>query len=102
MTTESPTPPETGREERPPFWVTRQGARIALVALHVAAILAVLIELVFPFPEDTHAVERAHTLDFLASYAIYGFVACVILVLLGRVLRRLVMRDENYYRGDRQ
>jgi hypothetical protein len=39
-------------------------------------------------------------LDFLASYAIYGFVACVILVLMGRVLRRLVIRNENYYHGD--
>jgi hypothetical protein len=38
-------------------------------------------------------------LDFLASYAIYGFVACVILVLIGRVLRRLVIRPEDYYRG---
>jgi len=37
-------------------------------------------------------------LDFIASYAIYGFVACVLLVLLGIVLRKLVMRDENYYR----
>lgn len=102
MSTESSKSDVTGPEERPPFWVTRQGARIALIALHVAAILAVLVELVFPFPEDAHAVERARTLDFPASYAIYGFVACVILVLLGRVLRRLVMRGANYYRGDRE
>ena len=30
-------------------------------------------------------------------YAIYGFVACVILVMLARELRKLVMRDEDYY-----
>jgi len=31
-------------------------------------------------------------------YAIYGFVACVILVLLAKyVLRTLVKRDEDYY-----
>ncbi len=83
------------------FWVTRRGARIALIALHVAAFIAVAIELIFPFPEDGHAVERVHALDFPASYAIYGFVACVILVLLGIVLRRLVMRDEDYYREGR-
>ncbi len=82
------------------FWVTRRGARIALIALHVAALIAVLIEFVRPFPPDVHAVERVHSLDFLASYAVYGFVSCVILVLLGLVLRRLVMRDEDYYGGE--
>ena len=84
----------------PLFWVSRRGARIALIALHVAAAIAVLIELLRPFPPDAHAIERVHTLDFLASYAVYGFVSCVILVLLGLVLRRLVMRDEHYYRGE--
>jgi hypothetical protein len=94
--------PETGYKDKPLFWVTRRGARIALFALHFAALAVVLVELFRPFPDDAHAVERVHALDFPASYAIYGFVACVILVLLGRVLRRLVMRDESYYRGDRQ
>lgn len=85
---------------KPLFWVTRKGARLALVSLHVAAALAVLVEFIRPFPADSHAVERVHALDFLASYALYGFVACVVLVLIGRILRRLVMRDENYYDGD--
>ena len=30
-------------------------------------------------------------------YAIYGFVACVILVLLAKEMRKLVMRGEDYY-----
>ena len=84
---------------QPLFWVSREAARRALIALHAAAAVAVLIELIFPFGDDGHAVERVHALDFWASYAIYGFIACVVLVLLGRVLRRLVMRDERYY-GD--
>ena len=85
------------RRQAPLFWVTRQGARIAVIALHIAALIAVVVELVFPFPAGGHGVERVHALDFPASYAVYGFVACVILVLLGIVLRRLVMRDESYY-----
>jgi len=88
-------------EQQPPFWTTRQGALYALVGLHAAAVLAVLVELVFPFPADAHAVERIHALDFWASYALYGFVSCVLLVLLGRVLRRLVMRGEHYYGDER-
>lgn len=35
--------------------------------------------------------------SFTGFYAIYGFLACVILVLLARELRKLVMRDEDYY-----
>ena len=30
-------------------------------------------------------------------YAIYGFVACVLLVLLAKEMRKVVMRDEDYY-----
>jgi hypothetical protein len=30
-------------------------------------------------------------------YGVYGFVACVALVLAAKLLRRLVMRSEDYY-----
>ena len=90
-----------GRTDETLFWVSRKAARIALAALHIAAFVAVIVELLWPFPDDAHAVERIHALDFPASYAIYGFVSCVLLVLVGRVLRRLVMRDEDYYGEDR-
>ena len=33
-------------------------------------------------------------------YAIYGFVACVVLVLVAKELRKLLMRAENYYDRD--
>lgn len=32
-----------------------------------------------------------------AFYAIYGFVACVVLVILAKEMRKLVMRKESYY-----
>jgi hypothetical protein len=88
------------RATRPLYWVTRAGARRALIALHAIALLVVLIELAMPFDADGHGLERLHALEFPASYAIYGFIACVVLVLLGRALRRIVMRDERYYRGE--
>lgn len=83
---------------RPLKLVTAAAGRRAVIALHVVAVAAVLIEFLFPFPADTHAVERAHALDFTGSYSVYGFISCVVLVLLGRILRQLVMRSENYYR----
>lgn len=33
-------------------------------------------------------------------YAIYGFVACVVLVLVAKELRKLLMRTEDYYDRD--
>ncbi len=35
--------------------------------------------------------------ETFAFYAIYGFVACVVLVLLAKELRKVVMRSEDYY-----
>jgi len=35
-----------------------------------------------------------------AFYAIYGFVACVLLVLIAKQMRKILMRREDYY-GDR-
>ena len=35
--------------------------------------------------------------SFPGFYAIYGFIACVILVMLASELRKAVMRDEDYY-----
>ena len=33
-------------------------------------------------------------------YAGYGFVACVLLVLIAKEMRKLLMRREDYYDGD--
>jgi hypothetical protein len=44
-----------------------------------------------------HLAERAGALEFVGSFALYGFVSCVALVILGKGLRRLVMRPEDYY-----
>jgi len=35
----------------------------------------------------------------LGFYGVYGFVACVALVLAAKLLRRAVMRREDYYDG---
>lgn len=35
--------------------------------------------------------------DLPGFYAIYGFVACVILVVIAKEMRKLLMRKEDYY-----
>ena len=37
---------------------------------------------------------------FFGFYAIYGFVACVILVLAATQMRKVLMRKEDYYDDD--
>ena len=32
-----------------------------------------------------------------AFYAMYGFVACVLLVVLAKIMRKILMRKEDYY-----
>lgn len=32
-----------------------------------------------------------------AFYAVYGFVGCVILVLIAKAMRKVLMREEDYY-----
>lgn len=35
--------------------------------------------------------------SFTGFYAIYGCLACVVLVMIAREMRKIVMRDEDYY-----
>ena len=49
------------------------------------------------------AVHRhiSHSWENLFSfYAIYGFVACVVLVLIAKEMRKVLMRKEEYYDVD--
>jgi len=32
-----------------------------------------------------------------AFYALYGFIACVVLVVIAKEMRKVLMRDEDYY-----
>lgn len=62
--------------------------------LKVFGTLCVLLFVVDFFIErKTHAPGES----FPGFYAIYGFVGCVFLVLAAKLLRKLVMRDEDYW-----
>ncbi|MDA0702196.1 MAG: hypothetical protein O3A96_02985 [Proteobacteria bacterium] len=38
---------------------------------------------------------------FYGFYPVYGFVACVVLVLVAKQMRKVLMRDEDYYERER-
>ncbi|HZM35041.1 MAG TPA: hypothetical protein VFC18_11170 [Burkholderiales bacterium] len=73
-------------------WLDEPGnVRKIYVGLWIFGLLLALGDLVI----HRHA-EAGLDGDF-AFYALYGFVACVLLVLAAKVLRRIVMRPEDYY-----
>ena len=58
---------------------------------YVCCVLLVLAE----FAIHRHIV---HPWEWIFGFhALYGFVACVVLVLIATQMRRLLMRDEDYY-----
>jgi hypothetical protein len=62
-----------------------------LRAFYIACGLLVAIDVSVP-KHGPFAIE--HVLGF---YGIFGFVACVALVLIAKQLRRVLMRPEDYY-----
>lgn len=70
-----------------------RNVRLVIRALVTACILLVGLDFVL-HRHVAHPWE-----EVFAFYAIYGFVACVLLVLLAKEMRKLVMRNERYY-GD--
>ena len=44
-----------------------------------------------------HRHEQLKFTEFFSFYAIYGFLGCVVLVLAAKILRKIVMRKEDYY-----
>ncbi len=102
MTTE----PSNAKSDEKPRYLDKPGNVNRLLWVFYAVCAGVVaVEFVRPLgghggdgAEEVHALaERASSLEFLGSFAVYGFIACVALVLMGKGLRRLTMRSEDFY-----
>lgn len=71
----------------------RNVARLFRV-FYAACVILLLLDFVL-HRHVTHAWERLP-----GFYAIFGFVACVTLVLVAKEMRRVLMRGEDYYDVD--
>jgi len=69
-----------------------QNVRRLVRGLGIACVVLVLLDALIQRHVD-HPWE-----SLFGLYAIYGFTACVVLVLLAKEMRKLVMRGEDYYR----
>lgn len=73
------------------FFDKEKNVKIILNSFYAICALLVLLDFV---------VHRHIYVDFEkipAFYAIYGFVACVLLVVLAKLMRVVLMRPEDYY-----
>lgn len=78
------------------YWLDNpKNQRLVRVSLYVACAILFALDL-FVHRHVEVAVER-----FWGFYPIFGFVACVLLVLIAKEMRRLVMRREDYYDVER-
>ena len=87
--------------DEPDGWFDRkENVRKVLVGLFIGCAVLVAIDVVFWVTGfDKHPYLKWET--WPGFYAVYGFVACVLLVLISKhVLRPLVMSDEDYYKAD--
>ena len=78
-----------------------KGKRAVLRVLFTVCAVALLIDGVDFVVEamgggDLRHAERSWE-GWPGFYPIYGFVACVLLVLIAKELRKILMRDEDYY-----
>jgi hypothetical protein len=81
-------------DENKTYWLDRpQNVRKVYIGLWLFGAAWVIPDFFLHKHED---VDFAAWLGF---YAVYGFIACVALVLSAKVLRRIVMRPEDYYDG---
>jgi hypothetical protein len=78
-----------------------RNVRIVLRSLYAVCAFAFLLDIINLILSALGAGHLRHAETswegFPGFYAIYGFVACVILVLVAKLLRKVLMRDEDYY-----
>lgn len=61
------------------------------LCFYIALVLVLLAEFVVEMHKE---FEAEH---FFGFYAVYGFISYVLLIFVAKIIRKIVMRKENYY-----
>lgn len=83
-------------EQQSPSWFERN-VNLICVGLMIACALTVVAQLVFPMFDEHHKPHFPKYEEFIGFQAIFGFAAFVIVVFLGKGLRLIIKRKEDYY-----
>ena len=91
----------SGPDERDHLFDKPRNVRLVLRVLFAICALVFLIDIADLILHWLGVVDLRHTErsweGWPGFYPIYGFVACVALVLIAKALRKILMRDEDYY-----
>jgi len=82
-------------EERKHFFDEPRNIRRVLRGFYVVCALLLLIDILY----HRHVIHAWESL--FGFYALFGFVACVVLVLVAKEMRKVLMRDQDYYEDGR-
>ncbi|NIR32682.1 MAG: hypothetical protein GWN84_25950 [Gammaproteobacteria bacterium] len=80
--------------EKQHFFDDRRNTRRVLLAFYLVCAVLLLLDVVI-HRHVIHAWE-----DLFGFYAVYGFVACALLVLGAKQMRKVLMRSQDYYDAD--
>jgi len=84
---------ERQADERQHMWDNPRNVKLLFSVFYAACVIVAVLDL-FIHRHEVHAWERL--LDF---YPLYGFVGIVVLVFIAKLMRRVLMRPEDYYDG---
>ena len=73
-------------------WFDKKSNLILFLRIFYASLVVLLVLDLFIEKHTVFGFDGAPSFS-----AVYGFISCVLLVLLAKVLRILIMRDEDYY-----
>jgi hypothetical protein len=82
------------REEKTHLWDKPENVNRLLRVFYLLCVILVVLDL-FVHRHVAHPWER-----FFGFHAFYGFVACWTLVVVAKGMRKVLMRDEDYYDVD--
>lgn len=82
-------------EEKSRFLDNPKNVKRLIWVFYVVCALLLATDLIPVRHHHTHAWEQ-----IFGFYAFYGLGACVALVLIAKLMRKVVMRDEDYYDRD--
>jgi hypothetical protein len=88
-----------GASEKLHIWDDPRNVRTLIRGFFVLAGLVFLLDIWFLFVHKHASFEHGELPieTWFGFYSVYGFVSCVLLVVVAKQLRRILMRDENYY-----
>ncbi|MGI9482346.1 MAG: hypothetical protein ACR2OR_08320 [Hyphomicrobiales bacterium] len=79
------------KDEKKHIFDDPKNVKLVIYALYALCAISFLLDFVIHRHVD-HPLEAV-----VGFYCIYGFAACVALVLLATEMRKVIMRDEDYY-----